>query len=559
MKKKMIPVIVAIVLILIIGVIGVGTIVFEKYSYSKERADLNEYFEIFAADEVPIILQDERIPERAKIIEGAYYFDFDTVQTYFNDRFYADSNEGLLLYTTPTETIRVTIGGEDKKAVMMDDRLYVAADYVKQYTNFSYEPFTEPNRMQVYTEWNTVKKADIKKDTWVRQKGGVKSDILRDMTAGETVIILEEMENWSRVKTSDAITGYVENKRLTNQREEALPPVTDYVEPEYTRIKKDYKISLAWHQVTNMEANNYLSNVLATTKSINTISPTWFYLNDNYGNFVSIASKAYVDAAHQRGIEVWALVENITYRNEIDMQEILSYTSKREYLVRNLVDTVMQYGIDGINVDFEMIPEGTGEHYIQFIRELSVACRTNGIVLSVDNYVPREYSAHYHRKEQGVVADYVVIMGYDEHWHNSGKAGSVASIGYVDDGIALTLQEGVPADKIVNGIPFYTNVWKTVGSDTTDSQVGMEAAENFLRSKGVEAAWDEETCQNYAGFQDGDAFYQVWLEDEQSIGVKLNIMDKHEIAGVAMWKLGLEKQSIWWVIENYVQGEKLTQ
>lgn len=247
MKKKMIPVIVAIVLILIIGLIGVGTIVFEKYSYSKERADLNEYFEIFASDEVPVILQDERIPERAKIIDGAYYFDFDTVQTYFNDRFYMDSNEGLLLYTTPTETIRVAIGGEDKNAVMLDDKLYVAADYVKKYTNFSYEPFTEPNRMQVYTEWNTVKKADIKKDTWVRQKGGVKSDILRDMTAGETVIVLEEMEKWSKVKTSDAITGYVENKRLTNQREEALTPVTDYVEPNTQELKRITR--LVWHGI----------------------------------------------------------------------------------------------------------------------------------------------------------------------------------------------------------------------------------------------------------------------------------------------------------------------
>lgn len=567
MKKKMIPVIVAVVLILVIGALGLGTILLDKYSYSKDRADLSQYLNIEKSDEAAIVLQNEVIVEKAKIRDNVYYFDIQTVQAYLNARFYADKNENLLLYTTPTEVIRTEIGSKDYQgsagenvgseayeiAFYDGDTLFIAADYVAKFTNYSYSSFTEPNRMQVYTEWGMQSQAVIEKDTWLREKGGVKSNILRDLGAAEQVTVLEEMEKWSKVKTGDALIGYVENKRLSGRTDRKQVPVTNYVEPEYTSIKKDYKINLAFHQVTTADANNYLEDALANTKAVNTISPTWFYLNDNEGGFISLASREYVEKAHARGIEVWALLENITYKSEIDIYEILSRTSKRSYLIQNLISTVLEFGIDGINLDIESVPDKAGEHYIQFIRELSIACRANGIILSVDNYVPREYSAHYNRKEQGIVADYLIIMGYDEHWHNSGDPGSVASIGFVEDGIKKTLDE-VPAEKVINAVPFYTNFWKTTGGETTDSQVGMTAAETFLKEKGAEAVWDEETCQNYAEFQDGDAFYQVWLEDEKSLEAKLSVMKTNGLAGVACWKLGLEKPQVWDVISNYVQG-----
>ena len=556
MKKKIIPIVIAIVLIIIVGGIGFGGKIIEKYSYSKERADLEAYFAINSLQDVAIILHDEMIEERAWLIDGVYYLDFATVHKYFNDRFYEDKEEGLLLYTLPDDIVRNSIGSsmmetgsgsEDLGYVIAryeGDTLLVAVDYIKKYTNFGYQAFTEPNRIQIDTEFEQRQVASIKKDTAVRRLGGVKSEILTDVAAGDKVTVLEQMETWSKVKTEDSIIGYVENKRIENIRSELPVPVTDYEEPEYTSLTRDYKINLGWHVVAAESGNSTLESMTANTKGLNVVSPTWFKLCDNDGGFTSFASTSYVERAHNMGLEVWALLENIEYQDSIDMYEILSSTTTRQKLITDLVNTVQQYGIDGINVDLEQISMDCGEHYIEFIRELSIPCREYGIVLSVDNPVPTGYTAHYHRKEQGIVADYVIIMGYDEHYAGSAEAGSVASINFVEDGIAQTVDQ-VPAKKVINGVPFYTRIWETTGDTISSQAVDMVTAEQYIAAHHIEVEWNEETCQNYGEYTSGNSLYQVWLEDEQSMEVRLNIMSKYGIAGVASWRLGFEKPEIW--------------
>ena len=584
MKKRVIPVIIAIVLIIFIVAISVGVKLMDKYSYSKERADLEEYFSIRSLDEVAIVLGDGLIEESARLMDGAYYFDLATVHKYLNDRFYVDENEQLLLYTLPRDTVRTVIGSsayttKDNGAEMgvpiaryapaadgSGETLYIAADYVKLFTDFSYRTFTGPNRMQVYTKEYTGQgeKAYIAKDTAVRYQGGVKSPILTEVAQGDSVTVLEEMENWSKVKTGDAFIGYVENKRLekgggSSLEIEAQPQEGDasanvggqsFLNPEFTSISRPYKINLAWHAVAGTAGNDTLVSVLEKTEGVNVISPTWFALTNNAGDFSSFASKAYVEKAHSMGLEVWGLIDNFS-NPDVDTYEVLSYTSKRAYLIDKLVQTALEYDLDGINIDFEGLSQETGEHFIQFIRELSVLCRENGIVLSVDNYVPMGYTDHYNRGEQGVFADYVIIMGYDEHYNGSPEAGSVASIGFVEDGIRKTVEQ-VPAEKVINAVPFYTRIWKSEGANLTSEAVGMEMAEQFVSNHNIEVRWDETTCQNYGEIQEGGVFYQVWLEDEHSIEAKLNIMEKYHIAGVASWKLGFEKPSIWEVIGNYL-------
>ena len=563
MKKKVVPILIAIALIIIIGGLSFGGKIIEKYSYSKERADLNAYYHISDSEDAAIVLQNEIVEERAKVIDGTWYLDLDTVHKYLNDRFYMDRNEDLLLYTLPEDIVKVVIGSSVKEtedgsedlgytiARYEGEKLYLAVDYVKQYTNFGYEVFTDPNRVQIDTQWEEMQVASIKKNTQVREKGGVKSPILTDVAKGDKVTVLEQMETWTKVKTADSVIGYVENKRLDNTRSELPIPVTDYTEPEYTSLTRDYKINLGWHVVAGTAGNDTLQSVTANTKGLNVISPTWFKLPDNEGNFTSFASADYVEKAHGMGLEVWALVENIEYKDSIDMYQILSSTTTRRKLIDALVAEVQQYGIDGINVDFEQISMDCGEHYIEFIRELSVSCRKNGIVLSVDNYVPTGYTDHYDRREQGIVADYVIIMGYDEHYAGSPEAGSVASINYVENGIADTVSQ-VPANKVINAIPFYTRIWETTGSSISSQAVGMEMAEEYVAAHNIDVEWNEETCQNYGEYTSGDTLYQVWLEDEESIRVKLNIMEKYGIGGVAAWRLGFEKPEIWDEIETYL-------
>ena len=486
-----------------------------------------------------------------------------TIHKYLNDRFYVDGGEGLLLYTLPEDIVRNSIGSSVKEtaqgseelgytaAIWEGDTLYVALDYIKQYTNFSYQLFTDPYRIQLTTEWPSYEVASISKNTQVRVKGGVKSEILTDVQKGDQVSVLEQMETWSKVKTADSVIGYVENKRLTGIRSEQPIPVTDYQEPEYTSLTRDHKINLGWHVVASAGGNDTFNSVTANAGNLNVISPTWFKLCDNEGGYTSFASADYVQKAHDRGLEVWALIENIEYKDSISMYEILSSTTTRQKLIDSLMNDLITYGIDGINVDFEQLSMDCGEHFVEFIRELSAACRKNGKVLSVDNYVPRDFNDYYDRKEQGIVADYVIVMGYDEHYAGSKEAGSVASIDYVEDGIAQTVKE-VPAEKVINAIPFYTRIWETTGDGISSQAVDMVTAEQFISNHGITAEWDETTCQNYGEYTSGDSRYQVWLEDADSIKVKLNVMENYGIGGVAEWRLGFEKPEIWDVIGEYL-------
>mgnify|MGYP004727377347 FL=1 len=546
MKKKIIPIVIAIVLIIIIGGVTFGSRILEKYSYSKERADLNAYYGITGSQEAAIVLQDEIVEEKGRISDGICYLDIATIHKYLNDRFYVDGGEGLLLYTLPEDIVRNSIGSSVKEtaqgseelgytaAIWEGDTLYVALDYIKQYTNFSYQLFTDPYRIQLTTEWPSYEVASISKNTQVRVKGGVKSEILTDVQKGDQVSVLEQMETWSKVKTADSVIGYVENKRLTGIRSEQPIPVTDYQEPEYTSLTRDHKINLGWHVVASAGGNDTFNSVTANAGNLNVISPTWFKLCDNEGGYTGFASADYVQKAHDRGLEVWALIENIEYKDSISMYEILSSTTTRQKLIDSLMNDLITYGIDGINVDFEQLSMDCGEHFVEFIRELSAACRKNGKVLSVDNYVPRDFNDYYDRKEQGIVADYVIVMGYDEHYAGSKEAGSVASIDYVEDGIAQTVKE-VPAEKVINAIPFYTRIWETTGDGISSQAVDMVTAEQFISNHGITAEWDETTCQNYGEYTSGDSRYQVWLEDADSIKVKLNVMENYGIGGVAEW------------------------
>ena len=276
----------------------------------------------------------------------------------------------------------------------------------------------------------------------------------------------------------------------------------------------------------------------------------------------------YVKYCHNQGVEVWGLVSNLENK-DVSTTEVLTHTSKRENLENQIIAAAIQYGLDGINVDFEALESAVGESFIQFIRELSLKCDGNGIVLSVDNYVSSEYTKFYDREEQAVFADYLVVMGYDEHYAGSKESGSVASIGFVTKGADDIIAEGVPAEQVILGMPFFTRVWaeKLKDSDGDDAEsasedyvpyelsseaVGMQSAQRLMEVNGAEKKWLEDMGQYYTEYVNGDTTYKIWFEDVKSIEEKLKVMNGHGFAGAAFWKLGLEDPAVWDTILKYI-------
>lgn len=579
MKKKIIPFITVFFLIFVVILFMLLGKVIEKYTPSKERQDLSEYYSLTADNEVAIVLNHQVVEEKGRMIDGNVYLNIETIKKYINDRFYWDSNENILRYTTANDL--VTVNAESKDYTITKDTYslehiivkadaetaFVAVDFVKQYSNFTYEICEEPNRIVITNAWGNYTVASSKRDSELRYKGGIKSPILTDIAKNTELTILEPDETWTKVATSDGIIGYIKSKYLGSTSEKAVN--SDFVAEEFSHIKKDFEINMVWHQVTTSAANSDITNVLQTTKGLNVISPTWFYLNSNNGSIASIASSSYVDYCHQNGVEVWALVDNFT-NQEVSTTEVLTHTSSRDNLTNDIISSAIQYNLDGINVDFEALDPAVEDSYIQFIRELSLKCANNGIVLSVDNYVPTDYTAFYDRDEQAVFADYVIIMGYDEHYAGSEEAGSVASIGFVTKGVEDTLKE-VPADQIILAMPFYTRVWELTpeaGENTENGEdgaadsyvnyslsswaVGMGETQRLISANGAEPIWLDDAGQYYAEYENSGSIYQIWVEDATSLEEKLKVMDSYGLAGGSFWKLGLENSNVWDTIIKYI-------
>lgn len=570
------------IMLLIILILAAAAAIFlwKRYSPSKEEADRNEYYGIENENQMAVIVDNQIVEPYGMVADGKAYVQYEVIRDNINSRFYWDPNENILLYTLPNDTVSVEVGSKDytiskekdsKDYVILKTEgstAYIALDFVQQYTNIEYEVYDKPSRVMIIKDWGETTVATARKNTQVRCLAGVKSDILTEISKKDEVTVIEDEGDWKKIRTEDGFIGYVKKGALKKEQKKTIS--RDFEEPEYTNITKDYIINMAWHNVTNMAANDGVLQRIAQSRGLTTISPTWFHVADVEGNIESIASSDYVNYAHQSNIEVWAAVRDFDggIASYDETLQLLSRTSRREMLINQLIAEAVQVGIDGINVDFELVSNECGEHYIQFIRELSVRCRQNGLVLSVDNYVPKGYNMQYNRAEQGIVADYVIIMGYDEHYGGSPVAGSVSSYNYVKEGIEETLKE-VPAEKIISGIPFFTRLWAETPKTEAElaEQQGTDAAEYStnvssealtmteasyrLSQIGVEATWDEATQQNFATWEYEGTTYKIWLEDAQSIEPKLKLMKDNGLAGTAAWAIGQEDPEIWQLIQQY--------
>ncbi len=552
MKKKA-PIVVVVFLIILVAVAGCITFLIERKTPTTDRMDSSLYYNMTDGSQVALMIDGAISETFGKKSEDRYYIDYDSVVSLINKRFYWDKNENKILYALPNEVVEIAINEENRDCFLMEEQFYLSVELLAQYTDMIYQIYENPNRVVIRCAGTTALMADVKEDTAIRYRGGIKSEILTDAAAGTQVQVLDtSFENWYQVATADGYVGYLERESITEPTS-ITSPQTGFL-PEYTSISRDYKINMVWHQTTSQAANDAVDTLLEGVSGVNVIAPTWFIINDTMGNLLDISSASYVAKAHERGMEVWAVLNDFdgAIHSSEDTFTVLSNTEMRKEIIAKVMSSVLACGIDGINVDIEKVSEACAPHYLQFIRELSVACRNRGIVLSVDNYVPKDYSSYYDREEQGIVADYVVIMGYDEHFSGSEVAGSVASLPFVEDGIKRTLEE-VPAEKVINGIPFYTRIWTTdSGGFVTSQACGMSAAEEFIHSKNMEVYWDETCGQNYSELQSETGLYQIWLEDEQSIAEKMNLIKSYNLAGVASWKLGFERPSIWQVIEEYL-------
>lgn len=558
-KKKAAPVLVVLILIVLVGAAGVVSFLINRYKPGTEYMAGNEYFNLTDENSVALIQNGELLEEQAVLIGGEPYAAYTYVESQLNSCFYWDEEtKGILLTTSggvqtllPGDAaVAKTPGGQPAVQQESDGKVYISLDVVKEYTDLDYAYYSDPNRVVIRNEWDGVEQATVQSDTaQVRQKGGIKSLILADVQKGDTLLYLENLDNWCKVMTADGYTGYIRTEDISEP--EAIEARTAKKD-SYERITRDHKINLVWHQSTSTESNDAMAEMTAEMTGVNVISPTWFSVTDETGTISSLASADYVKLAHDAGREVWGLIDN--FNEAFDETTDLAYASVRSRIIEQLLAEAASCGMDGINVDFENLKEAGIPHYLQFLRELTSAAHAQNLVVSVDTPVPQAYTMYYQRGEQARFVDYMIVMAYDEHFAGSEEAGSVSSLPFVQQAVE-EMTRVMPADQVICGIPFYTRVWteKFGQSAITSEVLGMDGAKNYAKENQMTETWDASLGQNVATVETSDARYTIWMEDEQSMEEKLKVIQSADLAGVAEWKLGFECADVWSLISEYIE------
>ena len=558
-KKKAAPVLVVLILIVLVGAAGVVSFLINRYKPGTEYMAGNEYFNLTDKNSVALIQNGELLEEQAVLIGGEPYAAYTYVESQLNSCFYWDEEtKGILLTTSGgvqtlllgDAAVAKTPGGQPAVQQESDGKFYISLDVVKEYTDLDYAYYNDPNRVVIRNEWDGVEQATVQSDTaQVRQKGGIKSLILADVQKGDTLLYLENLDNWCKVMTADGYTGYIRTEDISEP--EAIEARTAKKD-SYERITRDHKINLVWHQSTSTESNDAMAEMTAEMTGVNVISPTWFSVTDETGTISSLASADYVKLAHDAGREVWGLIDN--FNEAFDETTDLAYASVRSRIIEQLLAEAASCGMDGINVDFENLKEAGIPHYLQFLRELTSAAHAQNLVVSVDTPVPQAYTMYYQRGEQARFVDYMIVMAYDEHFAGSEEAGSVSSLPFVQQAVE-EMTRVMPADQVICGIPFYTRVWteKFGQSAITSEVLGMDGAKNYAKENQMTETWDASLGQNVATVETSDARYTIWMEDEQSMEEKLKVIQSADLAGVAEWKLGFERADVWSLISEYIE------
>ncbi len=554
------------IILLMVIVLGIYWAV--KYSPTSEHMELSDYFSTSYENEAAVVFNNEYYKSGddaghpyAIYDDSNVYIELGFMKEHMDDGYVYDSSEITLRYATDAEVYTATVGAAsyliDKQsydlgfnAVMVqDDSVYIAAEYAKLLTDFEYNYYSDPGRVFIQTAGYSTQVASATGKSQIRNLNGPKSPILEDVEKGEQIYVIRDTGKWSFVVSAKGVMGYMRNNKIDDTSDYTVEATL--AERTYNHLSLGKTVSMGWHQVTAKAANADIANVLAEAGNINVISPTWFYLNNNKGGIENLASSDYVTYCHNNGIQVWGLVSNLE-DTSIDTTTVLNSTSARDNLVNNLIAAAITYGLDGINIDIEQLQSAAADGYIQFIKELSIKCEKNDIILSVDNYVPDASNGIYNRKVQGNYADYVVIMGYDEHYATSAEAGSVASINWVEEGVSATL-ESVDASQVILGMPFYCRVWKEAEDGSLSSEIyGLSGIQSYLANNGIVPTWSDEYGQYYGEKISGNDTYKVWVEDENSLELKLKLIGQYNLAGAAYWKLGMGNTAAWNTIAKYM-------
>ncbi len=545
MLKKIFVFIVAIVLIL------AGVFIYYEVEYVGDEVDPFTYFDEFKNNKNNLVYDDTRVDVEEPVVEidGRIFLRYEFINQYINDRVFYDYNEKKLTLTSAHDVVRLQEGDNTINYLGIDgvytlktinDALYISSNLVEDFFNVTIE---KSNLEHLYIATNAetpYKTATIKNKSSIRTHQQKKSKVVEKIEK-EDVIVYSSEDGFSRIRSKSGMVGYVPTNELVNSK------IGDTAE---SKLAEGYELNplgetvkLMWDQTSPNGSVDLSSGKYANMSNINVLVPTWFQFEDEKGTLSNGGSSAYIEQAHAKGIKVFAMVRQNFEQPELT-KPILTSTVKRQKVINQILAFADTYKFDGVNIDIENIQEDFSSEWVQFMRELYPQLKAKGLIVTVDVYMPSEWSTHYCRNEVSECCDYFMVMAYDQHWASSKTAGSVAEIPWVEEGIKNSLTE-VPKEKLVLGIPLYARIWIESPSGLISRAYGMDEVQSIITKAGAKVIFDKPSGQKYAEFQTEEGAAQIWIEDYDSIKKRLSFIETYKLAGYAAWRLGNESADIW--------------
>lgn len=374
------------------------------------------------------------------------------------------------------------------------------------------------------------------------------SPIIKKLEEGTKVFVYDEGKKYSKVRMVEGYAGFVENDLLNSDYKEIV-----FSSNEKNRNKKP--INLTW-DYTYAEHSQEKVEQIQDINGLDVIVPTWFSIRNGNGDMIDRGNFDYINKYNNLGIEVWGYLDN-SFDPEIT-HEALSNKETRAKIINKTIELCKKYNMKGLNIDFEHTKVEDRDNITAFVKELK-EMSGDDLIISVD--VTPQISSDvtkepYDRKKLSDIADYMVVMAYDQHWGSSDKAGSVAQYKWVEGSINV-LFRSIPNEKMILGVPTYSRLWKETNGKVSSKTISMAETENIINQKGLKPVWDEESSQNYVEYTEGDSTYKIWIEDSSSIKQKVTLVNKYNLAGVASWRLGFETKDIWDVIQEEIDNNKI--
>lgn len=525
-----------------------------------------DIFDEFKTGQTNVVIGANRISLENPVLikEDELYLPIDFVSKHITKNIFWDGQEEVLTITNPREMIRFK---PNKDTYEINYKEHKTDNEILLKNEVVYIPFKLlEERYNVIANYNQETNLVILDDTTidrlvgsvthrkgkVRLQPDIKSPILETIYEDDEIMTYGTEEGWTLIRTLSGSIGYMNEKHIEHHREVKKEELKTYEpHPIKNEIKGD--VVMVWDQIGKGYNVNFDNPKYKDMQGVNVLSPTWLEFEDPKGNLTDNGTRSYVERAHGKGYQVWPLMSH-NFLNSNWTHEILSSTENRDRVIKQLVDYVETYNIDGINIDIENLEQKTGSYWVQFMNELYPIMREQGIYVSTDVYVPSPWTIHYNRAEIAKSVDYFVIMAYDQHWSGSEEAGSVGTLPWVREAIENTLEE-VPEEKVILGVPFYARLWREDATPEGDIKLstralGMSGVKQELKANQVTPLWDEVLGQYYAEYEKDGGLYKVWMEEEDSMRERAKLVSKYNLAGISGWKLGLESPVAWQVINE---------